>query len=183
MKISVIGRHIQVTDDVRDYIEKRARKIEGIFSSIVDLQATIEQEKNRYSAEMTLTTRRAVFHAQRETYDIFTSVDNVMDRIETQIRRHKEKVKDVRHRQPQRDIAIQLNEANEPASAEAADRDLPQIVRVTDKFADKPITAEEAAMQLETSGDTVLLFVNSETNQVNLLYQMDGGAFGWVEPQ
>jgi len=77
MQINILGRHLQITDDIRSYIEKRASKIQGIFSSILDLHIVIEHEKNRCFTETTLAMRRATFHAQSETYDLFISLDTV----------------------------------------------------------------------------------------------------------
>ena len=182
MQINITGRHLQITDDIRSHIEKRASKIQGIFSSILDLHIVIEHEKNRYFTEITLAMRLATFHAQSETYDLFISLDTVMDKIEKQIRRHKERVKDWRHRQPQRDAITQLHDEEELPLAEV-DTDAPlQFVRTPSKFASKPMTVEDAAMQLQISGDLLLLFLNSETNQINLLYETDGETYGWVEP-
>lgn len=183
MKINISGRHIQITEDIRSYIEKRASKIQGIFKSILDLHIVIEHEKRRYFTEITLAMRRATFHAQSETYDLFISLDTVMDKIEKQIRRHKERVKDWRHRQPQRDAIAQLHheEGELPLAEVSTDAPL-QLVRAPEKFASKPMTVEDAAMQLQSSGDFLLLFLNSETNQINVLYEKDGDAYEWVEP-
>lgn len=59
----------------------------------------------------------------------------------------------------------------------------PSIVKISGKFASKPVTVEDAAMQLRTSGNTLLLFVNADMLQVNLLYEMAGGESGWVKPE
>ena len=105
-----------------------------------------------------------------------------MDKIEKQIRRHKERMKDWRHRQPQRNAIAQLHDEEELPLAEV-DTDAPlQIVRTPEKFAPKPMTVEDAAMQLQISGDSLLLFLKSGTNQINLLYETDGEKYGWVEP-
>ena len=185
MQITVSGRHLEITDDIRTYIEKRAQKVESIFNRVVDLQVVIELEKSRYLTEITLATRKATFHAQGETHDVFTSLDKVMDKIENQIRRHKERIRDWRHRSPQRDVAVQLVEGEASASEETfiVPDSPPRLVRTSEKFAPKPMTVEEAAMQLQTLGDSFLLFLNATTNQVNLVYEANNGEYGWVEPQ
>jgi putative sigma-54 modulation protein len=90
MQMHITARHVEITDDIRSYVEKRVKKIEAIFSRIIDLQLVIEREKNRYFTEIVLATAKATFHAQGETHDIFSCLDAVMDKIERQIRRHKE---------------------------------------------------------------------------------------------
>ena len=109
MQIHLISRHFEITDDIRTYIEKRAKKIEVIFSPVIDFQVVMEVEKNRYRTEITLATRKATFHAQGETHDVFSSLDDVIDKIEAQIRRHKERIKDRRHRMSRREVAVQLS--------------------------------------------------------------------------
>ena len=83
MQINFAGRHLQITDDIRGHVERQADKIEGVFSSIDELQVVIEQEKNRYFREMTLVARKATFYARIETHDIFESLDTALNRIET----------------------------------------------------------------------------------------------------
>ncbi len=187
MQIHVTSRHFEITDDIRTYIEKRTKKIEAIFNPIIDFQVVMEAEKNRYRAEITLATRKAAFHAQGETHDIFASLDDVMDKIETQIRRHKERIKDRRHRLSQREVAVQLSGNSDDTPVESdindpSDRLTPHF-RAPEKFASKPMSIGEAVMQLRTSGDDLLLFLNSGTNQVNAVYEDDNGEYGWVEPQ
>ena len=187
MQITFTGRHIQITDDMRNFVEKRAHKLEGVFNFLDELQVVIEQEKTRYFTELTLSARKATFHARIETHDVFESLDTALNRIESQVRRHKERMKDRRHRQPHRDVAMQLNKgAAESSSTEETDNSSAAsapIVRETDKFAPKPLTVEDAALQLRFSDDSLLLFVNAETSEVNLLYETDGGEYGWVEPE
>ena len=182
MQINMTGRHLEITDDIRAYVEKRAKKVESIFNRVIDLQVVIELEKTRYLTEITLATRKATFHAQEETHDVFMSLDKVMDKIEHQIRRHKERLRDWRHRPSQGEVAVQLS-GETVASTERTTGSPSSLVRVPEKFAPKPMTVEEAAMQLQTSGDSFLLFLNAVTNQINLVYEADSGEYGWVEPQ
>lgn len=183
MQMHITGRHVEVTDDVRSYVEKRVKKIEAIFNRIIDLQVVIELEKNRYFAEIILATAKATFHAQGETHDIFSSLDAVMDKIERQIRRHKERIKDWRRRPSQDRAAVQLKDAADHEDISASPGASSQIVSVPEKFASKPMTVEEAVMQLSTSDEALLLFLNAETNQINLVYEHESRGYGWVEPQ
>ena len=183
MQMQITGRHVEVTDDVRSYVEKRVKKIESIFNRIIDLQLVIELEKNRYFAEIVLATAKATFHAQGETHDIFSSLDAVMDKIERQIRRHKERTKDWRHRKSRDRAVMQLNDAATPEDFSSSPSVPSQIVSVPERFASKPMTVEEAVMQLRTSDELLLLFLNAETNQINVVYEQESRGYGWVEPQ
>ena len=187
MHIHLTSRHFEITDDIRTYIEKRAKKIETIFSPVIDFQVVMEVEKNRHQVEIMLATRKATFHAQGETHDVFSSLDDVIDKIETQIRRHKERIKDRRQRLPRSEVAMQLSGNKEGAPVELDTGDLSNMpvphFKAPEKFASKPMSVGEAVMQLRTSGDVLLLFLNARTNQVNLVYEDDNGEYGWVEPQ
>ena len=187
MQIHLTSRHLEMTDDIQTYIVKRAQKIEAIFNPIIDFQVVMEVEKNRYRTEITLATRKATFHAQAETHDVFSSLDDVIDKIETQIRRHKERIKDRRQRLPRREVAVQLSGNGDSMLAESDTDDSSNMpdsyFRDPEKFASKPMSVEEAVMQLRTSGDVLLLFLNAQTDQVNLVYEDDNGEYGWVEPQ
>ena len=187
MQIHLTSRHLEITDDIQTYIEKRAKKIEVIFNPVIDFQVVMEVEKNRYRVEITLATRKATFHAQGETHDVFSSLDDVIDKIEAQIRRHKERIKDWRQRLSRREVAVQLSGNADDTSVETDTSDPSNVTtphfRAPEKFASKPMSVGEAVMQLRSSGDVLLLFLNAETNQINVVYEDDNGEYGWVEPQ
>ena len=185
MKITITGRHLKITDDIRDYLQKRADKIETRFGPMLELHVVITAEKHRFDTEMNVTAARAAFHAESQTHDLFTSLDAVTDKIFSQIRRYKERVKDRRHQLPHRDVVAHLNppEADELEESGSSDTEaIPRIIEAPEKFAAKPMTVAEAATELHTAGDSLLLFLNAETREVNLLYQTEGGAYGWVAP-
>ena len=182
MQIQITARQFGVTDDIRAYVEKRGKKIESIFNRIVELQVVIDFEKPRYLAEMMLATRKATFHAQAENHEVFICLDAVMDKIERQIRRHKERLKDWRHRPP-RDAAAQVTDTQDATAEEPSEEGPVSLIRVPERFASKPMTPEDAAMQLHTNGDSLLLFLNAQTNQINVVYEDEQGEYGWVEPR
>ena len=183
MQMHIAGRHVEITDDVRSYVEKRVKKIEAIFNRIIDLQIVIELEKNRYFAEIVLATAKAAFHAQGETHEIFSCLDAVMDKVERQVRRHKERTKDWRHRTSRDRAAEHLNDT-EPREDISVSPDVhTQIFSVPERFASKPMTVEEAVLQLSSSDEPLLLFLNAETNQINVVYEQESRGYGWVEPQ
>ena len=118
---------------------------------------------------------------------MFSSLDGVVDKIEKQIHRHKERTKDWRHRLSRRGVASQLSDDRELATMDLDVGDAPNdpvpFFSTPGKFAPKPMPVEVAIMQLQSSGDSLLLFLNAQTNQVNLVYEEDDGEYGWVEPQ
>ena len=182
MKITYSGHNLKITDDLHDYIIKRAEKLESRFTDMQEFNVILKTEKHRFEAEVKVTAPRVSFFANNETHDLMTALDGASDKVIKQIRKYKERVKDKRHDVPHREVVEQLNQ---DVSEDSEDIDLaesPTIVPAGEKFATKPLTVNEAATELHSSGETLLMFLNSETRQVNLLYQSENGAYGWVEP-
>ncbi len=182
MKITYSGHQLKITDDLHNYILKRADKIESRFAEFQEFNVILKAEKHRFEAEVKVTAPRVSFYAKNNTHEIIPALDGAVDKVISQIRKYKERVKDKRHDIPHREVVAQLNpEASEiPADMDSADA--PIIVPASEKFAAKPLSVSEAATELHTSGETLLMFLNSETRQVNLLFQSDDGAYGWIEP-
>lgn len=182
MKITYSGQHLKITDDIHDYILKRAEKIESRFGDMHEFNVILKSEKHRFEAEVKVTAPRVSFYAKNETHDLMSALDGATDKVVRQIRRYKERTKDRRHNVPHRDVVAQLNPEVIETQVESDTSDMPMIVPASEKFASKPLTLNEAATELNSSGESLLMFLNSETRQVNLLYQSDNGALGWVEP-
>ena len=171
MKVTITGRHLELDDSIRSYAETKVHKAETYFDRIIEAHLTLSAEKHRRIAEVTLTAKGSTFHAQEVTEDIYASIDGVMEKVDVQVRRHKEKLKDRKH-QPK---------VIEPGAEEGAEEVEPQIVKVN-RFALKPMTVQEAAMQMSISEGSFLMFSNSVTDQVNVVYRRKDGNYGWIEP-
>ena len=182
MKITYSGHQLKITDDLHDYILKRAEKIEARFGEIQEFNVLLKAEKHRFEAEVKVTAPRVSFFAKNETHELMSALDAAADKVISQIRRYKERVKDRRHNVPHREVVEQLNPDTTEITTDTDSAEEPIIVPAAEKFAAKPLTVSEAATELHSSGESLLMFLNSETRQVNLLYQSDNGAYGWVEP-
>lgn len=182
MKITYTGHQLEITDDIHNYILNRAEKIESRFGEMQEFNVILKSEKHRFEAEVIVTAPRVSFYAKNRTHDLRTAFDGAVEKVISQIRKNKDRVKDRRHNVPHREVVAQLNPESEENATEDDLTDELVIVPSAEKFAAKPLTVNEAAAELKTSGDTLLMFLNSETRQVNLLYQSDDGAYGWVEP-
>jgi len=182
MKITVIGRHLELDDDTRSYAERKLQKAETYFDHIMEAHMILSAEKHRRIAEVTLNAKHATFHATEETENINGAIDNVMDKVEAQIKKFKERLKDHKHRPKGTFIETQAEETDvEEDQDDAEEAREPQIVRVN-RFAPKPMTVQEAVMQMTLTDEDFLVFANSETNQVNVVYRRKDGDYGWIEP-
>ena len=182
MKVTYSGHNLKITDDLHAYILKRADKIEARFGGMHELNVVLRVEKHRFDAEMIVTAPRVSFYAKSHTNEVLSALDSAADKIVSQIRRYKDRVKDRRNNAPHREVVAQLNSNGEEIPVEVDPTDTPVIVATQEKFASKPLTVAEAAIELQALNTAFLLFLNAETRQVNLLYEMTEGTYGWVEP-
>ena len=182
MKVTYSGHNLKITDDIHAYILKRADKIEARFGGMQELNVVLKSEKRRFDAEVIVTAPRVSFYAKSETHEILSALDSAIDKIISQIRRYKDRVKDRRHNAPHREVVERLNPDVLETPLEVDAIDGPVVVSAQDKFASKPLTVAEATIELQASNAEFLLFLNAETRQVNLLYEMAKGKYGWVEP-
>ncbi len=182
MKVTYSGHNIKITDDIHAYILKRADKIEARFDGMQELNVVLKAEKHQFDAEMIVTAPRVSFYAKSETHEVLSALDTVTDKIISQLRRYKDRVKDRRNVVPHREVVARLNPDEVESSLEVEDIDTPVVVPTQDKFASKPLTLAEATTELQALNSGFLLFLNADTRQVNLLYEMTKGTYGWVEP-
>ncbi len=178
MKIIFKGKHIEVTDAMRNYIEKRLNKIERHFDHILEVIVTLSVEKNRQIVEATLQASRALIRAEEETDDMYASIDKVADKLERQIRKYKEKYFQKPHPGSERKGLV-----NEGVNIEDSEPEKIAKIVKTKRFAIKPMSVEEAAMQMDLLGHNFFVFANDNTNKVNVLYKRKDGNFGLIEPE
>ena len=178
MKIIFKGKHIEVTDAMRNYIEKRLSKIERHFDHILEVIVTLSVEKNRQIVEATLQARRALIRAEEETDDMYTSIDKVADKLERQIQKYKEKYFQKPHSGTEKKGLVNKGINDEDSESDG----IAKIVK-TKRFAVKPMSVEEAAMQMDLLGHNFFVFANDNTNKVNVLYKRKDGNFGLIEPE
>jgi len=170
MNVNITGRHLKMDDDIRTYAEEKIHKAETFFDRIIEAHMVLSAEKHRRIAEVTLNAKGVAFHAREETENIFASIDSVMEKVDSQIRRYKEKLKDRKHQS-----VVEVSESESEPEEE------PLIVKVH-KFPSKPMTVQEAVDQIMESGYGFLMFSNSQTDQVNVVYRRKNGNYGLIEP-
>ena len=168
------GRGVEVSDAIRSYAEKRLGRLERqLPDPEIELQLSEEQNpsiRDSHVAEATVWTKGPVLRAKESSQDMRSSIDQLVDKLERQITRYREKRG--RRRRPARqalDEGIPMNEE-------------PQIVR-SKQFAVKPMSAEEAVLQLELVGHDFFVFRHAESEEVAIVYRRREGGYGLIEPQ
>ena len=98
MKLTVTGRKIEITDGIRDHLNDKIDKTIPDLGDAADVHMALSVEKHRHFAEITVKTKEFTLHSQDETNDLYTSMDKTLDKMEKQIRKHREKAKDMRNK-------------------------------------------------------------------------------------
>ena len=178
MRIAIFGKNLEISDYLRDMVEKKVAKLERYFPQDTEAQVTLSVERNRHIAEVTIPYEGGIIRAEEITGDMYASVDNVLDKIEKQILRHRTRL--------EKSLRSGAFKFDEPVYAEAFEdydeEEGPRIVRVK-RFNIKPMSEEETMLQIELLGHSFYVFQNAATEQINVLYRRKDGNYGLIEPE
>lgn len=186
MKTTITGRHMDLTDALRAYIDTALKKIEAHFDKVIEADVVLDVEKHRHIAEINLNANGVRIHGREASQDMYASVDAVMAKLEKQIRKYRDRI-NRHHPRSQKDLqsyqyAIISMEPDNGHGEANSEEPLHKVVQ-REKISMKPMTVEEAVMQLELVDDPFLVFSNADTSQVNVLYARDDNTYGLIEPQ
>ena len=180
MQIAITARNMELTGALKSYAEEKLARMDRYLDQITAAHVILSIQKYRQIAEVTLHVRDLTIRAEESTADMYASIDLVVEKIERQILRYKERI--VAH--PGRGTiragsALALAEPAEPADGEA-----PEPFRVvrTKRFALKPSAVDEAIMQMNLLGHAFYVFRNADTGEVNVVYRRRDGDYGLIEP-
>lgn len=176
MQIFIKGHGLHITDALRAHAEDKIGHLQHYFDHIIDAHVTMRTERAFQIVDVTLHLPNFIIKAEERSDDMYSSIDMVRDRLEQQIRKHKTRIID-RHHHPKTNGKIQ----DEPAPAPDDADEGPRIVR-SKRFTVKPMHAEDAAHQMELLGHSFFVFINAETEQLNVLYRRKSGDLGLIEP-
>ena len=179
MRININGKGMEVSDYMQEVIEKRVSKLDKYFQEDIPVHIMVSMFRGRNVVEITIPFRESVvLRAEEATGDLYASVDNACKKIESQIKKYHTRL-EKRYRGSEtlrKDFSVERVENDVPQE------DIPAIVR-TKRFAIKPMSLEEAAMQMELLGHAFFVFSNAETGEINVLYQRRDGNLGLIEPE
>ncbi|MDT8316465.1 MAG: ribosome-associated translation inhibitor RaiA [bacterium] len=178
MQVSVTFKHLEPTDAIRSYAEGKVTKTKKYLDNPVDANVVLSVEKFRHIAEVNLMVNGLAISATDATEDMYSSIDNVMDKIERQLRRHKERIK--RHKPRVSAVESMIEES--VYMVESFDTEAkPEVIRMEDFFA-KPMSVEEALMQLDLLHREFFVFTNDLSNSIAVVYKRKDGNYGLIEP-
>jgi putative sigma-54 modulation protein len=175
MDITVTFRHLESTDALRDYAREKVSRIKKYVGTPADVAVVLSLEKHRHQAEITLNTNGITVNAKDVTEDMYAAIDLAVDKLERQVKKHKEKIKD--HKPGERTARYNIV-SSEPALPAQGER----IIKTESIFI-KPMSVDEAIMQMDVMNNDFLVFTNAQTQKVNVLYRRRDGYLGLIEPE
>ncbi|HLF28810.1 MAG TPA: ribosome-associated translation inhibitor RaiA [Anaerolineae bacterium] len=185
MEVSLRGRNIAITDRLNEYVTKKTAKLDRYLPTIDEAHMELSVEKTRSAqdrqvAQLTVRNRGAILRAEERDQDIFAAIDAVVDKMQRQISRYKERVYQRGERAAgEKPNSVILEEVADEAEAEAP---VGSIVR-TKRFLVSPMHPEEAVEQMELLGHDFFVFFNAETESINVLYRRKDGDYGLLQPE
>lgn len=180
MRITVKAKNVDVSDTLQKYAEKKVEKLSKYFHSLKDATITQSVQKNTHIVEVTLEGDGILLRGEERSDNMYSSVDLVVDKLESQIKRFKGKLLERAH--PGEPPKEHINDVLLEAEPVQDVHHVPEIVR-TKSFAMKPMSPEEAAMQMEMVNHDFYIFRNSESEDINAIYRRDDGNYGLIEPE
>ena len=178
MRLQVKGKNLDVSDSIRSYAEEKLKKLERQLADPTQIELELSVERNpsisaNNVAEATIWTKGPTLRAREASADMRASIDQLVDKLERQVTRYRQK----RRRRTGRDDGATLQ-----AAAAPSEETEPVIVK-TKQFAVKPMSPEEAVLQLELVGHDFFVFQDAESGEVNVVYRRRDGHYGLIEPQ
>lgn len=174
MRITVTGKNIEITDALRNMVEKKLEKLDKYFNPDVEAHATLSVQKSRQIIEVTIPFNGVILRGEESNEDMYSSIDLVIDKLERQIRKQKTKLQRRNHGDS---LKFQIiPDVDEKSGQEA------RIVK-TKKFAIKPMSEEEAVLQMELLGHNFFVYESADSQEVHVVYKRKDGNYGLIEPE
>lgn len=170
MQLAIRGKNIEVTNALREYVEKKVGKIEKFTDQELNAQVNMYVERGRHIVEVTAALSGLILRGEEATEDMYASIDLVSDKLEKQVHKYKARFRKQRGKE------------NAATEAEAAAEPEGRLIK-TKRFPIKPLTVDEAIVQMELLSHDFFVFVNAESERINVLYRRKDANYGLLEPE
>ena len=178
MKFNIIGRRYDLTDKIKDYVEKKLGKLDKFFKDESKARVVIGTIKDNDYIEATIYAGGMMYRAEASDKEILAAIDKIVDVIERQIRKNKTRLE----KKIKRDATLDNMLISGTTYTEGEETKEFEIVK-TKRFTVKPMSSEEAILQMNLLGHNFFVFRNAETEEVNVVYKRKGNTYGLIEPE
>ncbi len=176
MKITMTGKQIELTPALKDRINDRFAKLDRYFHRETEATVTLSVQREKQVVEATVYSGNLLMRVEEATDDMYVSIDNAVDILERQLRKHKTRIEKKLKKDTFEAAALEQIPFGENVEEEKEFK----IVR-TKRFETKPMSAEEAILQMNLLGHQFYIFTNAETGESNVVYQRKNGDYGLIE--
>lgn len=174
MKYVIVGKNIDVTPGLKSAVEDKLGKLEKYFSEDTTVHVTLSVERNDQKIEVTIPVKGSIIRSEQVSSDMYVSIDLVEEIIERQLKKYKTRIVD-KHQ-----AAASFNKS---FVEEIADEEEEVNISRVKKFDIKPMYPEDACVQMELLGHSFFVFMNADSEQVNVVYKRKDGSYGLIEPE
>ncbi len=188
MKLVIQGKNIEITDSIREYVNQKIDKAVTHYQALtteVDVNLSIARNpriNSKQTAEVTIYVNGSVVRAEESSESLYASIDLVADKIARNLRKYKEK-RSEKQRIPVKPVEALSDQPIIPDLLKDREPELPSQVVRTKYFAMQPMTPQEALEQLELIDHDFYMFLNSETGEINVVYERNHGGYGVIQPR
>jgi putative sigma-54 modulation protein len=175
MQTSVTFKNLDSSDTLRSYVQEKLDRFDRLLDNPAEANVVLSVEKFRHMAEINISGDRLTINGKEETIDMYSAIDMVLDKLEKQIKKSKEKIRERRSGAKTRNRDMLAEEINLP------EEELERQIKI--KYIEyKPMHVEEAALQMDLLDNNFLVFTNARSDRVNVLYRRKDGHYGLIQP-
>ena len=175
MNIAVTFKHIDSSDAIRQYAESKFQKLEKYLSNIMDAHITLSIERVDHKesgiAQIKLTAKNLTVNAEEKSADIYSAIDLLLEKVESRIKKHKEKMRRKEHVEEGADL---FSETDDDSSLDIA---------IKDDYERQPLSVKEALHKLEKRNKDFIIFKDKESSKVSFIYRGDDGEISMITPE
>jgi putative sigma-54 modulation protein len=175
MQTSVTFKNIDPSDNLKSYVGDKLNRFDKYLDNPAEASVVLAVEKFRHIAEINISGDRLTINGKEETVDMYSAIDMVLDKLEKQIKKNKEKIRERRFVAKNRNRSMPDSEINPP------DEDIERQIKIRN-IEYKPMDVEEAVLQMDLIEDNFLVFTNARSDQINVLYRRRDGHYGLIQP-
>jgi putative sigma-54 modulation protein len=176
MQTSVTFKNLDPSDHLKSYVTEKLNRFDKLLDNPAEAGVVLIVEKHRHMAEVNITGDRISINGKEETGDMYSAIDMVLDKLEKQLKRSKQKIRERRA-----GAKGQTRTIREEASR-ATDEDPAPEIKV-ESLDYKPMDIEEAVLQMDLTDQGFLVFTNARSSQINVLYRRKDGHYGLIQPR
>ena len=173
MNIAVTFKHIDSSDAIRKYAESKVLKLEKYLNNILEAHVTLSIERVDHKesgvAQIKLSAKNLNVNAEEKSADIYSAIDLLLEKVEAQIKKHKEKIRRKEH-------------AEEGAGAAEPDEDVSNL-EVKDDYERQPLSVKEALHKLEKRNKDFIIFKDKESSKISFIFREEDGGFSLITPE